>query len=295
MENKKEERCKFPAVVKAVIFDRNTDKFLVIKSTSKDKEFLEKYGPWEIPGGKLEEKESIEEGLLREMEEEIGNVELEIKRPIRARKVEFSWGDMIFIDFLAELKSGEIKLSEEHEEFRWETAEEIAKNDEYKEWLRDLIVKAEKILKSEEYLNGWKRCQADFENYKKRQAEVLKDAYRYANEGMITEILPVLDNFYASTEHIPEGQKNDAWVTGIMHIQKQLEKVLEDNDVREIKIKVGDKFDPNIMEAIKQESMSNEQGAKNKYDNKECVVKIIVQKGYKIGEKVIRAARVVVE
>jgi molecular chaperone GrpE (heat shock protein) len=287
MENKKEERCKFPAVAKAVIFDRNTDKFLVIKSTSKDKEFLEKYGPWEIPGGKLEKKESIKEGLLREIKEEVGGIELEIRRPIRARKIEFSWGDMIFIDFLAELKSGEIELSEEHEEFRWETAEEIAKNDEYKEWLRDLIVKAEKILKSEEYLNGWKRCQADFENYKKRQAENLKDAFRYANEGIIAEILPVLDNFYASTGHIPEGQKNDAWVTGIMHIQKQLEKVLEDNNVSEIKIKPGDKFDPSTMEAI---------------ENKECkqedcknIVKQVAARGYKIGGRVIRAARVIVE
>ena len=82
------------------------------------------------------------------------------------------------------------------------------------------------VSKEEEYLNNWKRAVADFENYKKRQAESQKDLLRFSLEGIIMQILPVLDNFHASTDHIPEDQKSNAWVVGIMHIQKQLEDLL---------------------------------------------------------------------
>ncbi len=57
--------------------------------------------------------------------------------------------------------------------------------------------------KALENLSGWQRCQADFENYKKRSAESQKDLVRYATQSIILEILPVIDNFHASTDHIP--------------------------------------------------------------------------------------------
>jgi molecular chaperone GrpE len=142
---------------------------------------------------------------------------------------------------------------------------------------------------AEENLYKWKRTVADFENYKKRQAENLKDTIAYANTNLILEILPVIDNFHASTEHIPEEQKDNPWVTGIMYIQKQLEKVLEDNGVSEIVVKTGDDFNPETMEAVKQEESSKK---KEESDDK---VKKVLMKGYKIDGKVIRAARVTVE
>ena len=149
------------------------------------------------------------------------------------------------------------------------------------------------------YLDGWKRCQADFENYKKRQMENRKDMIAYSNINLISEILPVLDNFHASTEYIPESQKDEPWVVGIMHIQKQLEKVLEDNNVSEIKIKIGDKFNPEIMEAIADANLRTKCESTNeeKEKSEECknIVKKVFMKGYKINDRVIRAARVVVE
>lgn len=154
--------------------------------------------------------------------------------------------------------------------------------------LREKINLAEK--QAAEYLDGWKRCKADFENYKKRQAEALKDLALYSNENMILQILPILDNFHASTEHVPEDQKNNPWVVGIMHIQKQLEKVLEDNGVSEIKVKEGDKFDPALHEAIKSDANDT-----SKHSNDTNKIMKVILKGYKIGEKVIRPARVVVE
>jgi molecular chaperone GrpE len=145
--------------------------------------------------------------------------------------------------------------------------------------------------KAVENLDGWQRCQADFENYKKRSAESQKDLIKYATQSIILEILPVIDNFHASTDHIPEDQKDNSWVTGIMYIQKQLENIVTENGVEDIVVKVGDNFDPIYHEAI-DDKECNDCAAEHKYKNK---IKKVLTKGYKIGEKVIRAARVVVE
>lgn len=144
--------------------------------------------------------------------------------------------------------------------------------------------------KAEEYLNNWKRTQADFENYKKDQAKMMGDFRKFASLDMIMQILPVLDNFNASLEHVPEDQKDNAWVTGIIYIKKQLEDVLKNNGVSEIETKIGDKFNPEIHEAVKSDSNDA-----NEHSNDSNVVTRIVQKGYKIDGKVIRAARVIVE
>lgn len=148
--------------------------------------------------------------------------------------------------------------------------------------------------KAEEYLNGWKRCQADFENYKKNQENLRKDFLQFANENLILEILPVLDNFQASLEHIPEDQKNNSWVVGINHIQKQLENILKNNGIKEIKVQKGDEFDPRFHEAIIDNSQLNNFEKKEKEEEKNKIFKI-VQKGYTIGDKVIRPTRVIIE
>jgi molecular chaperone GrpE len=148
--------------------------------------------------------------------------------------------------------------------------------------------------KVDEYLDGWKRCQADFENYKKRQAQSQKDLIRYSTQNIVLQILPVIDNFQASTSHIPEDQKENPWVTGIMYIQKQLEQVLVDNGVEEIVASVGDNFDPVKHEAIPdKECQCDKCDCENeKFKNK---IRKVILKGYKIGDRVIRPARVVVE
>ncbi len=143
-----------------------------------------------------------------------------------------------------------------------------------------------------QYLDGWKRCQADFENFKKRQAESQKDLLRYSTQSIVLQILPVIDNFQASTAHIPEDQKNNPWVTGIMYIQKQLEQVLTDNGVTEMAVKVGDNFDPAMHEAVADMECKGCKTKDYKFNNK---IKQVVTRGYMIGDKIIRASRVIVE
>ena len=145
---------------------------------------------------------------------------------------------------------------------------------------------------ADKYLDGWKRCQADFENYKKRQADSQKDLLRYSTQNIILQILPVIDNFQASTEHIPEDQKANPWVTGIMYIQKQLEQVLTDNGVAEIEVKVGDSFDPAMHEAVADMECKGCKAKDYKFNNK---IKKVVTRGYQMGDKIIRASRVIVE
>lgn len=174
-----------------------------------------------------------------------------------------------------------VQKKEKHEEKNIKDVEEEIVVEQEKE-----MIEIEK--KGEEYLHGWKRCQADFENYKRMQAESQKDIYKYAAENVVMQIIPVLDNFHMATDHIPEDQKDGGWVVGIMHIQKQLENVLAENGVEEIPTKVGDEFDPTIHEAIedgRQETGNSEQEDK---------IAKVVMKGYKMGEKVIRPVKVIV-
>lgn len=174
--------------------------------------------------------------------------------------------------------------------------EETHPEKEIKDIEEEIVVEQESEIevlqkKATEYLDGWKRTQADFENYKKMQAESQKDLAKYATQNVILQIIPVLDNFHMATDHIPEDQKTGGWVTGIMYIQKQLEQVLSENGVEEINPGLGTNFDPVMHEAIEDKECLHCEGEK-KFENK---IKKVMMKGYKIGEKVIRAARVVVE
>ncbi|MFA6536906.1 MAG: nucleotide exchange factor GrpE [Patescibacteria group bacterium] len=137
--------------------------------------------------------------------------------------------------------------------------------------------------KCEEYLHGWKRAQADYQNLKKENDKERSEFIKYANANLLTEILPVYDNFKSAFRQIPENEKNSAWVIGFSYIKKQLADLLSTNGITEIKT-VGEKFDHNLHEALEYRETDGEDG-------------IIIEElkaGYKLNEKVIQAAKVVV-
>lgn len=140
----------------------------------------------------------------------------------------------------------------------------------------------ESKAKCEEYLNGWKRERADFLNYKKDEMQRIGDLAKYANEEVILNIIPILDNIYLAELHLPEELKNHQWVKGFNHIKTQLADFLQKEGIEPIKT-VGEKFDPNTMEA------AEEIEAIGKDSN---VVIEEVQKGYAMHGKIIRVARV---
>jgi len=131
------------------------------------------------------------------------------------------------------------------------------------------INEAEELkAKCKEYLNGWKRERADFLNYKKDEMERIGQLVKYANEEIILKLIPVLDNLCLAAKHIEDE--------GVTQIKKQLEDFLQKEGIEPIKT-IGEKFDPNIMEAVEGDgdTVSEE-----------------VQRGYTLHGKLIRVAKV---
>ncbi len=299
MENKKNKKPQpWPMMltVKAVIVNEE-EKVLLLRRAKNEKTHAEHY---DLPGGTMEKGESVLAALKREIEEETGMRDAEIESVIKISEYpegHEKFDELKALRFLVYCKGGEnVKLNpREHSGFEWvdigKAIEKTETESGFEKEKRDTLLAAKKYLEMKNSLDGWKRCLADFENYKKRQEESRKDLLRYSTEGIVMQIIPVLDNFQSATAHIPEDQKDGAWVVGIMHIQKQLENVLKENGVEEIDVKAGDNFDTKFHEAVHiKECAACAQG--KKFENK---ISEIILKGYKIGERVIRPARVVVE
>lgn len=295
MTNKKEiKNGLFELTVKAVILNEE-GKVLLIRRSKTDPL---NPGKLDLVGGYINDKEIAEDALKREIKEET-NLDVEVGPLLGI--VDFKNNGKIVngkgLRYLAYSKGGEVKVDEnEHSGFEWLSLDEAINKLEdsgYEKCKRQNIIKVKEYLELQKSMDGWKRCMADFENYKKRQAEAQKDLIKYSTESIVYQILPVLDNFHSSTDHIPEDQKENPWVTGIMYIQKQLEDVLKDNGVEEIEVKEGDEFSPHKHEAIDHETQNMEHGTRES-ESTNKITKVL-SKGYKLGDKVIRAARVVVK
>lgn len=273
---------------KVVFYKPETKEFLLLKlNPDKDPAFYRDFGPWDLPGGRTHTFEDEKEALGRELKEEIGDPKYTMKSVFSAITIDVpEKGETphraVFFS-LAEFQSGEIVLSDEHVEFVWKKREDIEKDKECRPWIQEAIQKAWERLESEEYLSGWQRTQADFENYKKRQASENTELGRYMINTVVAELVPILDNFNAAVHHVPESEKKSPWVTGITYIEKQFEEVLGKYGVKTMEVKVGEKFDPQKHEAI---------GHAEKEGGEELVIEKVLQKGYLMGDKVIKAARV---
>ncbi|PIP51280.1 nucleotide exchange factor GrpE [Candidatus Berkelbacteria bacterium CG_4_10_14_0_8_um_filter_35_9_33_8] len=137
--------------------------------------------------------------------------------------------------------------------------------------------KIKKGSKIAELTNLVKIKQAELINLQNRFETHNKSLFLYANENLILDILPILDNFKRSTEHLPKELENNNWAKGINLIEKQLEKMLKNNGLEKIITQVGDNFDPSLHDAIEGESEK---------------ISEIVLDGYKLNSKVIRPAKV---
>ncbi len=138
----------------------------------------------------------------------------------------------------------------------------------------------------EEYLNGWKRERADFLNYKKEEAEKLKRITECNIENLILKILPIIDNFDFACKIIPEKEKKEnEFIKGFLQIKSYFEKILEDEGVKEINC-IEEIFDPFCHEAIEVRDVGDE--------SESGTVIEIIEKGYKIKDKLLRPAKVIV-
>ncbi|AKM82436.1 TPA: nucleotide exchange factor GrpE [Candidatus Berkelbacteria bacterium] len=108
----------------------------------------------------------------------------------------------------------------------------------------------EKIIELE---NGWKRTQADFDNYVKRSEDQKLNIIKAANTDLMMEIVPVLDNFRRAFLHAPNSPAGeDNFTLGIKQIEKQLEEILTAEGLKKIET-TGELFNPAKHEAISYE------------------------------------------
>jgi len=128
------------------------------------------------------------------------------------------------------------------------------------------------------------RLHAEFDNFKKRMTKDKAEAIRFANQGLIEEILPFVDNLERSLQHADESGNFNALKDGILMTLDQLLKALEKAGLEPIKAE-GEPFDPEIHEAIMQ--VEAEEVASNHVVEE-------FQKGYKLHGRVIRPATVTV-
>ena len=128
------------------------------------------------------------------------------------------------------------------------------------------------------------RLQADFENYKKRLEKEKAGYVKYANEGLIIELLAVLDDLERARASAEIDSTDERLLEGIKMIESKFKDVLDGAGVEEVQA-VGEEFDPNYHEAVM--TTPAEGNAHN-------MVTQELQKGYTLSGKVIRPAKVVV-
>lgn len=143
-------------------------------------------------------------------------------------------------------------------------------------------IHASKLSKEQEYLDGWQRARADLENLKKRNHEEFLRQQQTAKRHAIESFLPLADNFRSLVQHVPESLKDDSWVQGATHVARQFDQVLESYGISVIN-PTGGAFDPNLHEAIEE---VNDESVKS------GEITEVVLVGYKLGDTVLRPARV---
>lgn len=134
--------------------------------------------------------------------------------------------------------------------------------------------------KAQEYLDGWQRALADFTNYKRRMERDQQLNYQNAIGTAVKRYLPIVDDLERALNNRPAEGDGAVWAGGIELIYRKFMMALEADDVKPMQAE-GEQFDPNLHEAISQEpSPEHESGQ---------IIEVL-QKGYYLGERVLRPA-----
>ncbi|MFH1769367.1 MAG: nucleotide exchange factor GrpE [Parcubacteria group bacterium] len=141
------------------------------------------------------------------------------------------------------------------------------------------MTKKKECKKCEEYLNGWKRAQADFVNYKKDESHRIEDFAKFANENLLLEIIDVIDNIDRVLNEAPESIRGVDWFEGLESTRRQFDDFLKKHSIE--RITVGSEFDPMLHEAV----LGDADG--------DAIEE--VRAGYTLNNKVIRPSRVIIK
>ena len=140
------------------------------------------------------------------------------------------------------------------------------------------------MAEAEKWKDTALRTQAELENYRKRVARERDEDYKRSQSVLIERLLPVLDNFELGMIEVRKGDPKSPIVVGMEMIERQLKEFMAGSGVEEVEA-VGAKFDPNLHEAISQEEDPSAP---------EGQVLRQIRKGYRLRDRLLRAATVVV-
>lgn len=160
----------------------------------------------------------------------------------------------------------------EEEQKQEDKIEQLSDEDQLRE---DLAKEKDKFL----------RLFADFENYKKRTSKERIDLYRTAGQEVITALLPVYDDFDRALQQLSKSNDKEMFI-GVELIQQKFNQVLKSKGLEEVEAKAGDVFDAEIHDAITQIPAPDKKMKGKIID--------VIEKGFKLGDKVIRHPKVVV-
>ena len=177
----------------------------------------------------------------------------------------------------SEAATGATVVSEEQPDEAQESQSEAATPEEV---LQRKLSAAE--AQAAEYLDGWQRSQAEFDNARKRLKRERAESYTNAAVDYAKKLLPILDDFDRALEIVPAQIEEDSWFEGLVLIKRKLHSILEGLEVEPIEA-LGQQFDPSFHEAL---SLQEAEGV----DSGTVIEEL--QVGYRRGDRVIRPALV---
>ena len=134
-----------------------------------------------------------------------------------------------------------------------------------------------------QYLDGWQRAKADFINYKNDEGKRLEDLGRFITQGLLQDVLPVLDSFDLALRSVQGNSSGGGQLEqGVLMIRSQMMDVLKKRGISQIAVEAGEPFNPEKHESIGEVESSHPAGS----------IAEEVQKGYMLAGRVIRPARV---
>lgn len=140
----------------------------------------------------------------------------------------------------------------------------------------------QKASERDEYCDKYMRAHADFENARKRMEKDKVDFVKFANESFMLDFLPIVDNLEIAEKHIKEAKDFNAVREGVDMIQVQIQQFLKDIGIERIKT-AGEKFDPNLHEAVETEESK---------DKEDGLIVAELKPGYRFNGRLLRPASV---
>jgi molecular chaperone GrpE len=165
-----------------------------------------------------------------------------------------------------------------------QSADAVAELEQPIDLFKDLMEQLNQAqAQAAEYLDGWQRARAEFANYKRRTEAERIELSATAGADVLMRVLPAIDDFDRAANTLPDDLKDHAWINGVMLIYRKLLNTLDASNVKPIVVQPGDAFDPTIHEAITHEDS-------DQFSSGQIIAEL--QRGYKMGERVLRPAMV---